>query len=113
MQSNKDSGVSKFFYGSEDRVELEYVAEDLTANILRLRNAGIPKKEPEFIRLLDHWPFLMTVTPEAIAGGFYRDVNALQGRRNTYYTGATFQCQDSAMVWNFTEGLIQSMIQEI
>ena len=106
-------GVTNFYYGSEDRVDLGLAAQDITTNILRLRNAGLPTKVPEFLTLLDHWPFLVTVSPEAIAGGFYRDLNALQGERNTYYTGATFQCQDSAMVWNFTEGLVQIMVQEI
>jgi hypothetical protein len=43
------------------------------------------------------------VSTDAIGSGFYDKLNALQGKRNTWYTGATWQEHDSSLIWNWTE----------
>jgi hypothetical protein len=57
-------------------------------------------------RRSSHSPFELTVSPDDIAGGFYRQVNALQGHRHTYYNGGAFHTHDSSLLWQFTEGLL-------
>jgi hypothetical protein len=57
----------------------------------------------------DHTPFKLQVSTEDIAAGFYRDLYALQGVKSTYWSGATFQAQDSSMVWAYTESLLANL----
>jgi hypothetical protein len=58
---------------------------------------------PEFVEFNNHSPFELTVSSEAIKGGFYGQLNKLQGERSTWWTGATWQAQDSSQIWNWTE----------
>lgn len=64
----------------------------------------------EFAVFASHTPFELTVSSEAIAGGFYRELNALQGQRHTYYTGAAFHTHDSSLLWQFTEPLLPRVV---
>jgi hypothetical protein len=58
---------------------------------------------PEFVGFNNHSPYELTVSTDAISNGFYDKLNALQGKRNTWYTGATWQEHDSSLIWNWTE----------
>lgn len=57
-----------------------------------------------------HADFEMSVGAEAIRNGFYRELYGLQGKRNTWYTGATWHAHDSSLIWRFTEGLLPDII---
>lgn len=104
--------TTTFYYdGGYELDDPEEVKQRIVEDILRLQNAGIPATEPEFLAFSDHTPFELTVSREAIAGGFYKRLYQLQGRRNTYWTGAAFHVHDSAMLWQFTEDIVQRMIQ--
>ena len=61
-----------------------------------------------------HSPYFVSVGAEAIAGGFYNQFNGLQGRYNTFWTGAAWESENSASIWSFTEevmlpGLMKSL----
>jgi hypothetical protein len=53
-----------------------------------------------------HKPFNVRVRAVDIKDGFYAKVMALQGSRNTYWTGAAWAGQNSALVWSFNEGTV-------
>lgn len=76
---------------------LSDVKKVLTANGYNLTGA------PEIIAFDNHSPFTLTVPTESIRDGFYGKVNALQGTKNTWWTGAAWQAQDSSQIWNWTE----------
>ncbi|TVY57602.1 Beta-cyclopiazonate dehydrogenase [Lachnellula cervina] len=65
--------------------------------------------KPEFAASSVHAPFELTVSAEAIEGGFYGRLYGLQGLRNTWYTSATFHAHDSSLIWRFTEGLLANI----
>jgi hypothetical protein len=67
---------------------------------------------PEFVGFHNHAPFLLTVPVEAVRQGFYRRLNALQGVKNTWWTGAAWQTQDSSLIWNFTEAVVLPRLLE-
>jgi hypothetical protein len=99
-------GLFQVTYGSATGTEShEYIKADILTFLKKLQQSDIAKKvwEPEFVAYKAHVPFFLTVSSDAIRSGFYKDLYALQGQRNTYYTGAAFQSQDSFMVWNFTK----------
>jgi hypothetical protein len=76
----------------------------------RLQAAGtIPATRPSFADYSSHTPFELTVAAEDIAAGFYSSLYGLQGRRSTYWNGATFQAHNSALIWQFTEALLPTI----
>ncbi|KAM7194025.1 FAD/NAD(P)-binding domain containing protein [Naviculisporaceae sp. PSN 640] len=75
---------------------LDTVEKVVTAN-------GLGTRKGEIVGFNNHNPFWLTVPTEAIANGFYGQLNALQGKRNTWWTGATFVAHDSSAIWEWSE----------
>jgi hypothetical protein len=50
------------------------------------------------------------VSVDAVQNVFYKDLYAVQGLKNTYWTGASFYSQDSSKLRTFTEKLIPGII---
>jgi len=61
---------------------------------------------PEFVAYNSHTPYELRVSADAVAAGFYKNLTALQGQKNTWYTGAAFNKHDSGDMWAFTAGLL-------
>lgn len=66
--------------------------------------------DSEFATYSNHQPFQLQVSADAIRDGFYDKFYALQGKRNTFYTGAAWQTHDSSAIWQFTESLLPKVI---
>lgn len=98
--------------GSASFLADEQVHALIVDSVLRLRTAGTSKNTttPVFAAYENHTPHELTVSKEAIQAGFYRELYALQGQLHTWYTGAAFHTHDSAMLWQFTEGLIPEIL---
>ncbi|KAF7720032.1 Beta-cyclopiazonate dehydrogenase [Penicillium ucsense] len=99
-------GVFDVKYGSPTGLPDDFVRGEILSYLKKLQANGFAEKvpgEPEFVAYHSHTPFELTVGRDEIAGGFYKKLYALQGHRNTWYTGAAFDTQDSSMLWNFTE----------
>jgi hypothetical protein len=105
-------GLHKVLYGSPTSLPSHQVKHDITATVRRLQETGsIPNTStPEFAVFSSHSPFEFTVPSSAIQAGFYRKLNALQGHRQTFYTGAAFHTHDSSMLWQFTEALLSRIV---
>lgn len=64
----------------------------IVADLKRYRTAnGSNATEPEFMAFSNHSPYWLVVSSEATKAGFYKDMYALQGKRNTFWTGATWR----------------------
>ncbi|KAF2724200.1 FAD/NAD(P)-binding domain-containing protein [Polychaeton citri CBS 116435] len=59
--------------------------------------------KPSLSGLERHSPYFVYTSREAVAGGFYKELNELQGRYNTFWTGAAWESENSASIWKFTE----------
>ena len=105
-------GLHFAFVTSEDPALSDGQVKSLiTDSVLRLRAAGtLNTTAPEFAAYESHTPFELRVPKEAIAGGFYKRLYALQGQRHTWYTGAAFHVHDSSLLWQFTEGLLPGIL---
>ncbi|KAJ7511222.1 hypothetical protein B0H11DRAFT_1845062, partial [Mycena galericulata] len=53
----------------------------------------------EFDFLKIHVPFRLGAAPRDVASGFYGELYALEGRKNTFWTGAAWAEQDSSQIW--------------
>jgi hypothetical protein len=51
----------------------------------------------DFLKI--HAPFHLGAAPRDVASGFYRELYALEGRKNTFWTGAAWAEQDSSQIW--------------
>lgn len=98
-------GLIDFKYGSDEILSDAQVKANVIADLERLHQVGTFNQtvQPEIFIYSSHSPFQLNVPARDIADGFYRKLYALQGQRQTYYTGAAFHTHDSSLLWNFTE----------
>ncbi|KAJ5947516.1 FAD/NAD(P)-binding domain-containing protein [Penicillium verhagenii] len=102
-------GVFDIKYGSPSAIPDEDVQYEILSYVRALQANGLAEKvpgSPGFVAYNSHAPFELTVSPDEIRDGFYNDLYALQGYRNTWYTGAAFHTQDSSWLWNFTSNYV-------
>jgi hypothetical protein len=111
VQASDISGLFNVKYCSPVPVSDEIAKANIVAAVQRLRTAGtLNTTTPDFVQFHSHTPFEMTVSVDAVQNGFYKDLYALQGLKNTYWTGAAFHSQDSSKLWAFTEKLLPGII---
>jgi len=67
---------------------------------------GLNTTEPEFVVFSDHSPYWLMVSAKTTKAGFHKRMYALQGKRNTFWTGATWRAQDSSANWKFTRDIV-------
>lgn len=79
-----------------------------TVKTVQKQNPGkfVSQGEPEWVNFRSHAPYFLQAPAEDIKDGFYKKLYALQGLRNTYWTGAAFRAEDSSLIWKFTEEIV-------
>jgi hypothetical protein len=103
-------GLYNVKYGSPSPLSDAQVRRDIRTEIERVAKAGTyPVVFEDLAVFSSHTPFELHVPPQAIAGGFYRRLNALQGHNRTYYSGAAFHSHNSTRIWEGIERLLPSM----
>ncbi|PKX96386.1 amine oxidase, flavin-containing superfamily [Aspergillus novofumigatus IBT 16806] len=109
MLPSRVPDIYTIYYGGGDAKTEDEVKKSIRDGVIMLREAQFNISEPEILAISNHSPFALFVSADKIAKGFYRNLYALQGQRNTYYTGAAFHTHDSAAVWRFTDNLLKTM----
>ena len=110
-------GLHAAYYNSPKYISDAEVQAEMLATVDRVRSSlgySTPKDKPVFAGFHNHSPFVLTVSTEAIKYGFYKKLLALQGKSNTWWTGATWMNQATATTWRYTEehvlpGLLKSV----
>lgn len=103
-------GLYNVKYGSPSPLPEATVRRNIRTEIERVARAGTyPVRFEALETFASHTPFELHVTPKAIAGGFYKRLNALQGRNRTYYSGAAFHSHNSTRIWTGLEALLPSI----
>lgn len=99
------------WYRSPTDMKRKNVEKATSEAIQKLQKAqNLPLTTPHILKFKTHTPFKLGVSAEAINNGFYSRLYALQGKRNTWYTGAAFIAQNSGLIWNFTQGLLPQIV---
>ena len=94
-------------FGANSPLSDTTIQQAIASSIRQLASAGTyPVEFDGFDIFSNHAPFQLGVTGAQIAGGYYKVLNSLQGRNNTFYNSAAFQTNDSSLIWQFTEGLL-------
>ncbi|KUJ10350.1 FAD/NAD(P)-binding domain-containing protein [Mollisia scopiformis] len=86
---------------------------EIEAAILsQVKNIQFPGKRssnPDIVVSSNHQPFTLQVGADDIKDGFYKKLYALQGKRRTWWVGATWHTHDSSLIWRFVEGLLPNV----
>jgi hypothetical protein len=101
--------LSRVYYGTKlgQIVSDKEAKAAIVENLKNYQDAnGIERTEPEFVFFSNHSPYNLQVSGEAIKAGFYKKLYALQGERNTFWSGATWKGQDSSSTWTFTRDIV-------
>lgn len=90
---------------SDDKVKAHIIS---TIKRLQQQNPDKfkPEGEPEFVDFRSHAPYALQVSANEIKDEFYKKLYALQGLRNTYWTGAAWRAEDSSLLWKFSEEIV-------
>jgi len=92
----------------------EQVEAFIKSTIQTMQDAGtLPTSAPTIEALKNHTPTILRVSADAIKNGFYSDLNALQGQHGTFWTGAAWAPDDSALLWAFTEGILTRLVEAL
>jgi hypothetical protein len=96
------------YYGTQPDIDHGLAALMCLNDIDSLvRKLGYGHAKTKLLAWYPHGPFNIGVAPDDIRNGFYAKLYALQGQRNTYWSGATWQVQDSTQIWIYTKTLIE------
>ncbi|EAQ83676.1 hypothetical protein CHGG_10080 [Chaetomium globosum CBS 148.51] len=71
-----------------------------------------PGGELEFRAWADHGAMHMNVPAKELKSGFIQKLYALQGRRDTWWTGGAFSVQFQAILWAFDDILLPKMFEK-
>jgi hypothetical protein len=103
-------GVWHVFYGAPTPQADDAIQAEIQTEINRFTPNGAQPVFQSFRIFSNHTPYEIEVTANDIANGFYTAINALQGQNRTFYTGATFQINDSSLIWQFTASLLPKIL---
>ena len=93
--------------GSDSALSDRTVRSAIRSSIERVKLPGVgPISVDGFATFKSHSPYALMVSPADIRRGFYKSLENLQGRRKTFYAGATFQTHSSASIWAYIEELL-------
>ncbi|KAJ4288386.1 hypothetical protein N0V90_011621 [Kalmusia sp. IMI 367209] len=77
--------------------------QDALTTLQKANPSTFNQTKPYFVVYSSHTPFYLQAKPEDTKAGFYGKMYALQGLRNTYWTGGAWRAQDSSDIWRYTE----------
>lgn len=67
----------------------------------------------DFELFADHGHMHSRVSAEELRAGFLTDLYSLQGRRNTFWTGAAFSAGFSTVLWEFNKVLLPKVVERL
>jgi hypothetical protein len=96
----------------DDKFSADDAKKMIADDLARIGGDGteLNGKIPTIDAFASHSPLQLHPSPESLKAGFYKKLYALQGHRNTFYTGHAWAGDYSSVLWQFTEGLLPSMI---
>lgn len=105
--------ISSYFGGldpSMTKKEVKLLIENELGNLAKAGNIGHGKAHFKFYS--DHAPYHIHVSANDVKQGFYKKLYALEGKTNTFWTGAAFVDNDSTLIWTWTEAYLLPLISQ-
>lgn len=84
----------------------------LTQSMNNIAAAGTYQTDSvSLLAFADHGLTVPKVSSEELKAGFYNKLYALQGQRNTFWTGLTWAPDYTPILWDFTEKLLPQIVE--
>ncbi|KAH7028239.1 putative FAD dependent oxidoreductase [Macrophomina phaseolina] len=115
--STRVPGMVRVTYAAPARTSVQEAQAGVVDTLQRLRGAGdlqfstAADAQLGFLAFADHSPYELVVSADEIENGFYRELYALQGHRDTWWTGAAWHTHDTSPLWQFTEGVVGRLVE--
>lgn len=98
------------YYATKPNWNSDRAAKRALADLDSLvQKLGYGTTKTKLLAWYPHGPFNLEVSPDEIKRGFYRRLYGLQGKTRTWWSGATWQAQDSSQIWYYTATLIDAL----
>ena len=107
--------IKAHYGGTESDISMtdEEIKDLIRGELENLERAGnIGEGDAEFSFFVNHSPYHVHVDPEAVKRGFYRELYELEGKTDTFWTGAAWVDQDSSLIWSWSEEYLLPLILE-
>ncbi|KAH6898101.1 flavin-containing superfamily amine oxidase-like protein [Thelonectria olida] len=99
--------ISTYYGGLDPTLSEKQIKNIIEDQLCNLEEQGaIGPGEPHFKYFGNHSPYHMHVSKKDVEEGFYKNVYALEGQHNTFWTGAAFVDNDSTLLWTWTEAYL-------
>jgi hypothetical protein len=86
--------------------------EMITQSLHTIGQAGTYQiASPSVVAFASHGYTVPKVSSEDLASGFFNKLYALQGQRNTYWTGLAWAPDYTPVLWDFTEKLLPRLVK--
>lgn len=112
----KDVEARAFWWSTDEELTAEKVTSSLLRTAYFVQGAegaqSLEGERPSVNGLLDHSPYLVTPSGEAVKNGFYKELNGLQGQYDTFWTGSAWESESSAGIWAFSEKVMLPLLIE-
>lgn len=103
--------ISAYFGGLDPKLPDDDIKRLVKGELDNLaREGNIPEGETDFVYFGNHSPYHLHVSPNDVRRGFYKELYALEGQKNTFWTGAAFVDNDSTLIWTWTESYLLQLI---
>lgn len=116
FEATPSERIHSFWYGAPAGAENQTkdgVVGAVAGEMARLQGRADGEVELDVLAFGDFGDFGCMVKPDAIRRGFYRDMYALQGYRDTWWTGAAWHTHDASLLWDFTSKVLGNMTAEL
>lgn len=91
---------------TEDQAKQLLISDIRRMGYVRAMNGS----DPEIVAFGSHSPEVLSVSSADIKNGFYKKLYSIQGTKSTFYSGLAFASDYSALLWAYTEKVIQEML---
>ncbi|KAH8882379.1 hypothetical protein GQ53DRAFT_584404, partial [Thozetella sp. PMI_491] len=110
-----DTPYSAAYVVGEPGFDTEDAKHFLEERLTTIREAGAfpVGDKPKYWGFDDHSPLVCSVGQEEMVAGFWSDITALQGQRNTWYVGQAFAADLSAYVWAQAQEVVDAVIKKL
>jgi predicted NAD/FAD-dependent oxidoreductase len=98
---HKDSNVYTF-YTLADKSISDELAVQYTKEFIEKAGGSLEK-----VHIVKHWKYFPHVSAERFRNGFFDDVEALQGKRNTYYVGEVMNFSTVGFTAQYAQDLVE------
>lgn len=100
-----------FFLSSPKPIATDQGLAIVEEQVKRLDAAGIvDASDFNIVAKFNHFNYRLWVSEADIKDHFYKKLYDLQGKRSTFYTGATFAAHDHAKIWAFSDRIVAQML---